>query len=371
VAGTPKHRPRGPKPKRVRWAIEGDCVRVWGNAAAKSAVREAMALADVLPKSKQGAWDTTRAGKEGMGSGRKRGRDIVAGHPVDAYQVASFFRRKAKAQREAERKGLTAAESPQIQSWLWWGGDPMWWLAEEAIRKAEQKAGRKLGRCERKANVSDPDDVRYDVEAILQELADEALVLGLSYQGDIALEEANEGCPPDDEEGDEWAELLYIAYNSPGYVVAVDTEQLVGPHWERELGFPKDAWRKLWGESPGGGMTSMAVYYLEQWLLKNNWVLVPCLGGDDPSGITAEIPVDWIVERATDVGHSRDEIMEAVEDLVGPLKPRQDHVYWSSSSGVTEVWGRPASAPTSGRKPQSSRRKERLRSLNALKRKLL
>lgn len=145
----PKHRPRGPKPKRVRWFVRDGCVRVYGSRAAKDAVLEAQEAYHAAPKSKRGGWTTQKAGKEGMGSGIARGRDILDGHSVDAVQVAQFFRRKAKVQREQEAKGKTIEESPQLQAWGWWGGDPMWWLAEEAIRKAEKKHGKKFGRCKK------------------------------------------------------------------------------------------------------------------------------------------------------------------------------------------------------------------------------
>jgi hypothetical protein len=136
----------------VRWFVRDGCVRVYGSRAAKDAVLEAQSAYHAAPKSKRGGWTTQKAGKEGMGSGIARGRDILEGQSVDAVQVAQFFRRKAKVQRQEEAKGKTINESPQLQAWGWWGGDPMWWLAEEAIRKAEAKHGRKFGRCKRSAN---------------------------------------------------------------------------------------------------------------------------------------------------------------------------------------------------------------------------
>ncbi len=455
----PKHKPRGPRPKRVRWFVRDGCVRVYGSAAAKKEVREAMAASEAAPEYLEGAWDTTEAGEHGMGSGRKRGRDIAAGNSVDAYQVAGFFRRKAKVQKQEERKGKKLEESPQLQSWKWWGGEPMWWLAEEAIRKAEEKHGKKFGRCDRKKNgpqmispppkfydcvmdriavhgdmtddelhdalveltfdpndtayshcydvlddydmldadnqaywraeamaslpqdapvpqskpqskrrsrmrklnAADPDEIRWAIEAWMTHLANESAATSQSYRFDHEDEydtAQEEGFDP----------TTLIKFASYGDAVAVDGDLLVPPHIMKLLNLKPPKHRVMLWTEVSKGMSEDAWWVYLDHLRGRGWDQVARISGSDPMGSEQEIQRDFLIQSILDdwdVSEQGDkptqaEIDQAITNEVGA----GDHLYYGSGSGTIDWYARP---------PQSqavSPRKARMRSLNALKKRL-
>lgn len=448
----PKHKPRGPRPSRVRWFVRGGCVRVYGNAAAKREVREAMAATEAAPKSLEGSWDTTEAGEHDMGSGRKRGRDILAGNTVDAYQVAGFFRRKAKVQKQEEKKGKQLERSPQLQSWKWWGGDPMWWLAEEAIRKAEKKHGKKFGRCDRekngpamihpnfydcvmdriavhgdmtdmdlhdalielredpndtayehcrdalsdydmldaatqcswrkqalaalpsepqksrpqskrkskmrRLNAADPNEIRWAIDAELEDLANQSTAESQSYRFDYE-EETDKA----EEDGYDPSTLIKVA--SYGDSVAVDGDLLVPPHIMKLLNLkPRHHRVMLWTEM-GKGMNEDAwtVYY--DYLRGMGYDRLARIGGADPTGSPQELAVDTVVQavlNAWDVSSQGDKptAAEVQSTLAQYGIGSGDVVYWESSSGDIEWFAKlPAKEP-------ASKRRSRMRALNAV-----
>lgn len=107
--------------------------------AAVDQARRALEARRRAPKSKKGGLDTVQAGKEGVGSGVARARDIIAGKRVDARQVKAFFDRHEKNYLAAVQKGLELGESRAIQSWMLWGGDPMRKAAERAMLSNKRK----------------------------------------------------------------------------------------------------------------------------------------------------------------------------------------------------------------------------------------
>jgi hypothetical protein len=108
-------------------------------AAAKAIAKRALEARDAAPKSKKGGLDTKQAGKQGVGSGVARARDIIAGREVNAKQMKAFFDRHEGNYKAALSKEIPLAESKARQAWGLWGGDPMRTAAERAIREAEKK----------------------------------------------------------------------------------------------------------------------------------------------------------------------------------------------------------------------------------------
>lgn len=102
------------------------------------------------PKSKKGGLSTRQAGRQGIGSGVARARDILAGKRLDARQVKAFFdrhehnyepaikRAKLRAKKEGIPLKVAAEREPAVQSWWQWGGDPARKAAERAVEKAER-----------------------------------------------------------------------------------------------------------------------------------------------------------------------------------------------------------------------------------------
>ena len=95
------------------------------------------------PKSKKGGLDAMQAAQEGIGSGVLRARDIIAGKKVNAYQVKAFFDRHRRNYINAKMKGLEPEESPAIQAWLIWGGEPLRKQAKKAVREDKKRRARK------------------------------------------------------------------------------------------------------------------------------------------------------------------------------------------------------------------------------------
>lgn len=137
--------PEGPAPNRrypdvyfeppkaaYKWAR-------WGLEARKNA-----------PRSKKGGLSTREAGKQGIGSGVARARDILAGKRLNAYQVKAFFDRHEhnyepaikRAKKRAKAEGIAlkvaAEDEPSVQSWWQWGGEPARRGAEKAVRAHER-----------------------------------------------------------------------------------------------------------------------------------------------------------------------------------------------------------------------------------------
>jgi hypothetical protein len=95
------------------------------NKGAQRAAKRGLNARKRAAKSKRGGLTTQEAGRQGIGSGVARARDIAAGKRVDAHRVASFFARHRKSYEAAKAKGLQPEQSPAIQSWLMWGGDAL------------------------------------------------------------------------------------------------------------------------------------------------------------------------------------------------------------------------------------------------------
>lgn len=117
------------------------------NAEAKKFARWGLEARRKAPKSKKGGLGTREAGKQGVGSGVARARDIVAGKMIDAAQVKAFCSRHKKnyekALRRAEKSDKplreAAVDEPALQAYWLWGGEPMCRLAEKAVAKAKRK----------------------------------------------------------------------------------------------------------------------------------------------------------------------------------------------------------------------------------------
>ena len=73
--------------------------------AAQDIAREALEVRASLPKSKRGGLTTREAGRQGVGSGIARARDIVAGKNLDAGQVA--MRKAAETALQRAQKGTS------------------------------------------------------------------------------------------------------------------------------------------------------------------------------------------------------------------------------------------------------------------------
>jgi len=115
------------------------------------AAREFAALAlevrERAPKSKKWGLTTQEAGRQGIGSGIARARDIKAGKRVNAAQVRAYFHRHERhyqaAMKRARASGVplevAAEREPAIQGWWGWGGDPMRQSAEEAYQRFQRE----------------------------------------------------------------------------------------------------------------------------------------------------------------------------------------------------------------------------------------
>lgn len=94
------------------------------------------------PKSKRWGLTTQEAGRQGIGSGVARARDIKAGKRVNAAQVRAYFNRHERhylaAMERARASDLPlevfAEREPAIQGWWGWGGNPMREAAEAAYQ---------------------------------------------------------------------------------------------------------------------------------------------------------------------------------------------------------------------------------------------
>jgi hypothetical protein len=107
--------------------------------AAQEAAERGLRARRKAKPSKRGGLTTKEAGKQGVGSGVARARDIIAGKRVDAKQVKAFFDRHEGNYVRARDRGLPAKESPVIQAWLLWGGDPMRRAAERALSSGRDR----------------------------------------------------------------------------------------------------------------------------------------------------------------------------------------------------------------------------------------
>jgi hypothetical protein len=111
--------------------------------AAKKFARWGLEARDQAAPSKKGGLSTQEAGRQGVGSGVARARDIINDKRVDAKQVKAFFDRHENnyeaAKKRANKSGQTlkeaAPEEKSIQSWWLWGGDPMRKAAEKAVSR--------------------------------------------------------------------------------------------------------------------------------------------------------------------------------------------------------------------------------------------
>jgi hypothetical protein len=98
------------------------------------------------PRSRKCCLTTQEAGKQGIGSGIARARDIIAGRQVNASQVKAYFDRHEGFYRDAmaraRKSGLSLDEAaerePAIQGWWIWGGDPLRRSANRAVAKAKE-----------------------------------------------------------------------------------------------------------------------------------------------------------------------------------------------------------------------------------------
>lgn len=111
----------------------------------KGAVAEASAALEIrrkLPPSRRAGLTTQEAGKQDVGSGVARARDIVAGKRIEAYQALRFFQRFRGMVAKARAKGLDARTSKAIQAWMLWGGDPLYRQVQRAVERdrARRKA---------------------------------------------------------------------------------------------------------------------------------------------------------------------------------------------------------------------------------------
>lgn len=96
------------------------------------------------PRSKKCCLTTQEAGKQHIGSGIARARDIIGGKQVNAVQVKAYFDRHEGFYREAmaraKKSGKTldeaAEQEPAIQGWWIWGGDSLRRSANRAVAKA-------------------------------------------------------------------------------------------------------------------------------------------------------------------------------------------------------------------------------------------
>lgn len=72
----------------------------------------------------------------GMVRGTARAREIIAGSPVEAGQIKAFFDQHEHAYVVDLDRQIHPKDSPTIQAWMLWGGDPMRRAAESALSKA-------------------------------------------------------------------------------------------------------------------------------------------------------------------------------------------------------------------------------------------
>lgn len=111
-------------------------IRFYPPAASKRIAAEALAVRASLPRSKRGGLTTQEAGRQGVGSGVARARDIIAGKSLDARQVKRFYDRFGPRIEAAKKAGKTMATSKVLQDDGLWGGEPAKKAAIAAIRKA-------------------------------------------------------------------------------------------------------------------------------------------------------------------------------------------------------------------------------------------
>jgi hypothetical protein len=113
-------------------------VRVKPPQAAQKAAAHALEVRASVAPSNRGGLTPQEAGKQGIGSGVARARDIAAGKEVDAKQVKAFFDRHQGNIDKAKAEGKTMKESKALQAEGLWGGQTMRRAAEAAVRKAEK-----------------------------------------------------------------------------------------------------------------------------------------------------------------------------------------------------------------------------------------
>lgn len=106
-------------------------------AAAQKTAAKALEVRASLPASKKAGLTTQEAGKQGIGSGVARARDIAAGKDVDAKQVVAFFDRHGGNITKAKADGKGMEESKAVQAGALWGGPAMERAARAAVKKAE------------------------------------------------------------------------------------------------------------------------------------------------------------------------------------------------------------------------------------------
>jgi len=130
------HRIRGRNPK----------IPVKPNKSAQKFARWGLEARRKAKKSRRGGLTTREAGRQGIGSGVARARDIIAGRAVDASQVLGFCSRHEKNYRAAlararkSKRSLreAAQDEPALQAYWLWGGEPMCKLAKRAVEKAKR-----------------------------------------------------------------------------------------------------------------------------------------------------------------------------------------------------------------------------------------
>lgn len=115
--------------------------------ASKRFARMGLDAREAAPKSKKCCLTTQEAGKQGIGSGLARARDILADKKIDARQVKAYFDRHqgyyrdalARAKRSKTKLVVAALSEPSIQGWWIWGGDPAYRAATKALAQHERK----------------------------------------------------------------------------------------------------------------------------------------------------------------------------------------------------------------------------------------
>lgn len=129
---------------RVR--AENPRIPVKPNKAAQKFAKWGLEARRKASKSRKGGLTTREAGRQGIGSGVARARDILAGRAVDASQVLGFCSRHernyraalARARKSGKPLREAATEERALQAYWLWGGEPMCKLAKRAVEKAKR-----------------------------------------------------------------------------------------------------------------------------------------------------------------------------------------------------------------------------------------
>lgn len=226
--------------------------------------------------------------------------------------------------QEAETDLTNFGDGPNgpiwINSWEWTvdefhEGDDLW---ERSLSAAEEN--------------SDDDaiaDTAEDIEAILDERANLNLVVGLSRLGDIAKDYL-EG------EGYDSGSAVAVAASDDGGSWAVNSDLITEVRHRFGLDPHLENGAMLWGERDKTGRRPIDA--LMENLSENGYEIVESLGGHWPTGEEAEIDVDSVAEQANrEYGHSQAATLRALRKIFR-TEDVGDLVYWTSSSGDTEVY---------------------------------